>query len=296
MSTTLKRIKLELLKKLGKKYLLSKSPFNIEYIISLGDFFSQDTYYNPKSNCAEILTSIAWCYDIDKPIIFDIGAHCGYMTTHFAKLLETNQPQIFSFEPVIPTFIDLMLITKKLKINHLVNLIPAAISNKQEIVSLRYNKWESMLSQIKIENENQLIYDKNSCHAVSTTIDQIVSQYSRQPDLIKLDVEGFESNAIRGAKTLMQSNHKPALCIEWNPETLHQCGSSKEELAHLLGEYYFFYINDYEGKFINFLDIIDDITSISWVCNLFAIPKKSNKIDKWKYNITLLKNKYSIDL
>ena len=55
-------------------------------------------------------------------------------------------------------------------------------------------------------------------------------------DLIKMDIEGSEYHALRGAaKTL--TKHRPVVIIELNEGALRQCGSSSDDVIQLLGTF-----------------------------------------------------------
>lgn len=66
----------------------------------------------------------------------------------------------------------------------------------------------------------------------STTLDALTAPLPRV-DLVKLDLEGAELRALRGATRLL-ADHRPALIIELEPEHLARQGGSVEELEQLL--------------------------------------------------------------
>ena len=145
-----------------------------------------------------------------------------------------------------------------------------------------------------LSNKKNTAQIENKHIALATTVDKVVSSLGVFPDLIKLDVEGYESFVLKGAHFVLQHTNKPAICIEWNPATLEQCGSSAMELASLLKGYDLYYINDYEFGKKDFLEKIDDITAIPWVCNVFALPPGTGIYEKWKDNIEKIKSLYNI--
>ncbi len=91
-----------------------------------------------------------------------------------------------------------------------------------------------------------------------------------------------------------QKNIALSVCLEWNPQALHQVGSSSENLSALLSDYRFFYLNDYEGQLHPELKEIDDINQVSHVCNLFAIHRGHSGVDTWKKNFLRLKRSFGI--
>jgi FkbM family methyltransferase len=52
-------------------------------------------------------------------------------------------------------------------------------------------------------------------------------------DVLKMDIEGAECEALRGASRLL-AEHRPVIIIEFNEETLQRCGASSGELRGIL--------------------------------------------------------------
>lgn len=296
MSTTLRKIQLEIIRFTGVKYFKSISNFKIPYIICMGDYFSENPFFRPEICCEEIITCSAWCMDKKNPVIFDIGAHCGYISSQIAFLLKNNDPRIYSFEPVSRTYFDLVLTVNKLKLHSNVFPVHAALSNVDGILTLSSSRKLSMLSQVVADNKMDTVPAENKYIALATTVNKVTEYLDSFPDLIKLDVEGYESFVLQGADQVIQSDRKPAICIEWNPKTLEQCGSSVNELASLLKGYEIYYVNDYEFGKKKFLEKIVDVSSISWVCNLFAIPPGTMGFEQWKNNIEKIQRSYKITI
>ncbi len=296
MSTTLRKIRLKIIKSTGVKYFKAVSNFNVPYIICSGDYYSENPFFRPEICSEEIISCAAWCFDKNRPVIFDIGAHCGYHSTHFAALLKHNNPQIYSFEPVTQTYFDLVMTIKKLKLQNNVFPIHAALSNIDGVLTLNSSKWLSMMAQVISDDKKESISIENKNIAIATTIDKLSDSLSIFPDMIKLDVEGYESFVLQGADQVIQADNKPAICIEWNPATLAQCGSSVSALASQLKGYDIYYINDYEFGKKKFLEKINDVTAIPWVCNLFALPPGAPIFEQWKNNIEKIQRLYHISI
>ena len=188
MSTTLKLEYLRLLNRIGKKSLIATSVFKYPYRISLGDAFSENPFYNPYSNVGEILGTAAWVLNKQNPVIFDIGAHCGFIASQLAQMLKKNNPLIYSFEPVAPTFTELVHTINKLSLQDYISPIAVALSSGSGFVRLNYSKKNSMLAQIIPEGMQSNERAGSEIYiAASQTLDEFV-KISNLPDVIKMDV------------------------------------------------------------------------------------------------------------
>lgn len=270
-----------------------RSILNYDYQVKLGDNFSQSIYLNKYENIKEIISCAAFCHDKDEVAIIDVGAHDGFFCTQLEQTLNTvSSLVIYSFEPTIPTFINLHhqlpASTNRIKI------IPVALSDSSEWVSISYEVKDSMLAQI-IPNNGVPRLIGDSLIGVTMPLDTFVQKFSVKPTLIKIDVEGFEVNVLRGAKSTIR-NFYPAVCIEWNPETAKQTKSSLSEILELLSAYQFFYINDYEGQRLPFAAEVSSPLEVTWTCNLFCLPASPFHGDQWRKNLAALCRRYNLDL
>lgn len=77
--------------------------------------------------------------------------------------------------------------------------------------------------------------DGAETHVVSlTTIDDLLDESNISSlDLIKMDIEGSEHNALRGAERAIKK-YRPAILIELNDAALKTCGSSTQEVIKFL--------------------------------------------------------------
>ena len=60
----------------------------------------------------------------------------------------------------------------------------------------------------------------------------MLEQTSFCPDLVKIDIEGFEVHALRGASELLQKT-RPMMIIEVHPKRLEHLGESVSELFEI---------------------------------------------------------------
>lgn len=298
MSSTLRIRYLRLLQRLGRQSYIARSQFGFPYRISLGDTFSENPFYNPYSNVGEILACASWANQWDRPIIYDIGAHCGFISSQLAFILKERNPVINAFEPVAPTYADLVSSIQSLQLQDLVRSYSIALSSSTGSVKLNYSKWNSMLAHVIDLGHTPSALDGNEFYyAISFPLDYLFS-ICGVPAVIKIDVEGWEVPVIQGANNALKSDllAETAWCLEWNPSALKQTGYSGERIYELLSRYRFYYLNDYEGQLIPTLEEIGDIRKIDHVCNLFAIPISSEKSEVWKESFWQLKEAYGVSV
>ena len=67
-----------------------------------------------------------------------------------------------------------------------------------------------------------------------TTIDCLCGERGFAPDLVKIDVEGYELEVLKGARETL-SRCRPLLFLELHPDRLAALGSSTVEVVELLG-------------------------------------------------------------
>ncbi|MET0394938.1 MAG: FkbM family methyltransferase [Chitinophagaceae bacterium] len=296
MSTGLKLRYLRLLRQLGKRSLVAKSVFGLPYRISLGDGFSENPFYNPYSNTGEIIATAAWVTGRPKPVVFDIGGHCGFIASQLAGILKQDQPAIYSIEPVAPTFADLVETVQVLSLQQSVFPVPVALNDQPGFVRLNYSKRNSMLAQIiPDEGASNQRSGTETYLAPAQTLDQLCAT-TGVPDVIKIDVEGWEVHVLQGGPGLLGSDAfiNTGICLEWNPQALIDVGSSVRELYGFFRDYRFFYLNDYEGQKMPELAEIADPLAIDHVCNCFAIHQRCDRAEEWKRNYEQLKAKYRV--
>ncbi|MFZ4400538.1 MAG: FkbM family methyltransferase, partial [Bacteroidales bacterium] len=77
------------------------------------------------------------------------------------------------------------------------------------------NTYNNFTQKLDTRNHIATGTDKNTIKVKTFTLDQILED-QQSPVLIKIDVEGFESEIINGANTTLQNNDLKAIIIELN--------------------------------------------------------------------------------
>ena len=137
--------------------------------------------------------------------IIDGGAYIGDTIHLFRRLF--SQSQIYSFEPVKKTFETLSKIYQQDAAVGTVTPINKGLGSKSGTLSInRYPQSNDALASMVVD------YKKEHELVEVTTIDEEVKARNLEVGLIKLNVEGFETEAIKGA---LQTIHeqKPLLVI-----------------------------------------------------------------------------------
>ena len=154
--------------------------------------------------------------DIEK--IIDIGAHKGEFLEKMLKIEKVNT--FYAFEPQKNIFNEL---SEKFSNNKKVTLFNCAMDEEIAKKKLKINKL-SMKSSLAEANEkslylkfiNFLLLSKSSFedeYEIQTnTVDKIFEDTNLEKTLLKIDVEGFEMNVIKGSR--MKLKEIPFILLE----------------------------------------------------------------------------------
>ena len=243
----------------------------INYKLDLNELIDNKVFYG---NWEHETTSIFKRMIKPGMVVLDVGANMGYYTLLAAKLTG-GIGRVIAFEP---TSGGLKRLKKNILLNNFKNIIieNVGLSNEnKKIKSKIRHSWkrsglvepkEDIMEMIKLDD----YIEKND-------IDNI--------DFIKVDVDGYEYQFLKGAKKTLQ-RYKPVLCMEisnyekgGNGGHLEDYGISKgyslKEIYSLLKslDYNFYYEN---GSPISFEEMNERII-INKGCENFLLINKFNK-------------------
>jgi FkbM family methyltransferase len=164
----------------------------------------------------------------DDDVLFDVGANVGMVALHAAKICQT-----VAFEPD-PSFRRRLEVNTALNPDRQYALEAVAISDSDASILLYTDGDEG--------NSPSLVHQRGENESVSVSARSIDSLLAEgrlpHPTVIKLDIEGAEILALRGAKGLLASPERPrALFIEVHDTFLPGFGSSSDEVYALLEEF-----------------------------------------------------------
>lgn len=198
----------------------------VELRVDIRDYVGHYLYFGFKDEAHEKLLALA------KPnfIVLDIGTNIGSTLLQFANKIGENG-RVYGFEP---DPINFKACKENIKLNTFNNLKVENIGLGDEkgsfnlVVDTETNRGGN-----RIELKTQ---DKNTTTIkVECLDDWIIKNKIKKIDLIKIDVEGFETNVVKGGLTILKKMH-PILFIEVDDNNLKKVESSAKELIALIEE------------------------------------------------------------
>jgi FkbM family methyltransferase len=165
--------------------------------------------------------------------VLDVGANIGVLLTELAQAVGPRG-KVFGFEPAPSRLAKCRQMIKALNLDW-VQVSSSALGAGERKASLHIRDSKNLgMTQLSLEAD-----DQNSVQIA--TLDSFVqAQDLKQLDLIKIDVEGFETQVLQGAQKTL-AKFKPVLFIEVDQTNLAHFNSSPQELISLVqaaGDYH----------------------------------------------------------
>ena len=195
--------------------------------------------------------------NIDK--IVDIGAHKGEFLEKMLKIEKVNS--FYAFEPQKDIF---NYLNKRFSKNNKITLLNYAVDKEITNKKLQINKF-SMTSSLAEVNEKSLYFKlKNfltrsksnfvdEYEVQTNTIDNFFKNVNLEKTLLKIDVEGYEMNVIKGS--LMKLKEIPFIIIE-NQFGNHYKNSNFKDIEDLLFKYNFIASKKFVFPTMHYQDVL----------------------------------------
>jgi FkbM family methyltransferase len=149
-------------------------------------------------------------------VVLDVGSHIGYIALYFARLVGP-QGRVFAFEPG-PN--NLPYIRRNVGSSANVTIVEKALSTRSGTEPLYVESLtgqnNSMLRNFEGLRANERVALKADVHEVVvevTTLDDFARSRDVRPAFVKIDVEGFESEVLEGARETLAAT-LPRLMVE----------------------------------------------------------------------------------
>jgi FkbM family methyltransferase len=193
-------------------------------------------------------------------VVVDGGANIGVYSEFLSRCVGPNGV-VHSFEPCPDNFMRLRSATRKLP-----NVRPCA-------AALGERSGETMLYLSDRLNVDHRAYatEGNARRVVQVGMVALDDYFKprERVDMLKLDIQGYELQALQGAKRVMKENQQIKLLLEFWPYGLKQAGVNWTELIEML-----------EGFAMDIMFVRDDglipfapsnvRIDVNWYVNLFA--------------------------
>lgn len=168
-------------------------------------------------------------------VCFDVGANVGVWVIQFAHYVGASG-RVVAFEPNPGAR---ALLEKHVSLNRLeaqVTVVPAAVSAVAGEATLFAAAADGM-SRLAEPNP-ALGADSRPITVPVVTLDDYCDRHRTEPDWIFLDIEGFECEALRGARQLMARRGADlGIVVEMHPSGWPSANTSRAEFEALLSEF-----------------------------------------------------------
>jgi FkbM family methyltransferase len=181
---------------------------------------------------------------IDKEdLVFDVGANVGQRSEIFSKLAG----KVVAFEPQADCVRHLR---SRFRWTKIVTIEQIALSDRDgEAVFYKSNSHtlssmsRKFIAKVSKERFKEYRWDEE-LRVKTKTLDQMIDLYAK-PKFIKIDVEGFEANVLRGLTQAV-----PYISFECTPELIDEAKECVELINNISGDYVYNYCN---GEDLNFV-------------------------------------------
>ena len=182
---------------------------SFQFHYNLNSDIGKSLYWSKKFEEFEISFFNRMIYKENYDIIMDIGANIGWNS--FRWIRDSSIKKIFLFEPSRSTR-EILAINFKSVDPKRYEILPFAVSNENNTLKFFHCK-DNAYSSLKDTQRKKVI---ETCDVQSVTLDSYFSSRKEvkfEKLLIKIDVEGFENDVIKGSINLI-TELKPDLFIE----------------------------------------------------------------------------------
>ncbi len=169
-------------------------------------------------------------YKLIKPraVVYDIGANIGDVTMHASRIVGESG-HIISFEPFPAT---LKRLYEHVRMNELKNVrvFPVALGAAEDSFFMEEYEHNPGMNRIVTGTDIRSASVKVDVKVLDSLF---VTENLPVPEVIKIDVEGFEMEVLRGAASTIR-RYKPAIFLELSDNNLRVQNSSSRELLDFL--------------------------------------------------------------
>lgn len=206
-------------------------------LFSTKDYISNELFLTGKWEEHLLDISKAFVSGLDAPIVLDIGANLGAYSIPLAKSIQAAGGKVYGFEPQRIVYYQLCgnVVLNRLQNYYAYNCAVGDVLGDIEVPDIDYesNRNIGAFSLEKKYREEHGIERslKTTTNTVFVTmLDEF--QVEKAPALIKIDVEGFELNVLKGAVNFLKQHQFPPILFEaWDLDWFQK---DREELINFV--------------------------------------------------------------
>lgn len=164
-----------------------------------------------------------------KQCVFDIGAHIGLVSLPMSQQID-DSGRVYAFEPATVNRNYLNYHLKRNRIQN-VDVVPVLVGaeNKNQVDFYELDDDTGMNSVVPIQKTgNFQAVQKNQ-----VTLDTFCEAHQLKPEVIKIDVEGYEIDVLKGAQNILQ-RYPIELYLSVHPAHLKKLGYELTDLTNLI--------------------------------------------------------------
>lgn len=171
----------------------------VQFDVQMSDLMSQPIYFGLYLEEIFCLQSVIHKNDV----VIDVGANVGRWSLLVARLFKTQM--VFAFEPFKETFAKLQ---KNISLNQqlMIQTVNQAVSDSEDNIAMTVkNYFNTGMNQIDLSAANKTLSAVRLDFFCETNKIQKI-------DVIKIDVEGFEMNVLKGSEKLIKQWRPKIIC------------------------------------------------------------------------------------
>ena len=165
-------------------------------------------------------------------VCYDVGANVGAYVLQLGRW-SAPSGQVIAFEPNAGARAVLQQHIEWNSLDHRVQVIPNAVSSQSGELTL-YAEGADGMSRLAQPN-TALASTAHAERVPVTTIDEFCAQGHALPEVLLLDIEGFEIEALRGAQATILAC-RPLIVVEMHPNVWSSANTTRITTENLLRE------------------------------------------------------------